>query len=214
MFTGIVEEVGKIVSIHQSGQNRRITIQAENTPRELSPGASVAVSGVCLTALDIKPTTFCADLAPETWVRTSFSRIHQNALVNLELPMKADGRFGGHIVQGHVDGVGKLISFEQIEDSGNWWLDIEVPPEIAKYTVYKGSLSIEGISLTVAKIEGNRCAVAIIPHTVEMTNLGSLQPGDPVNLEADLIAKYVEKMMHAEAAAGSLTIDSLVEQGF
>ena len=214
MFTGIIEEVGKIVSIRQRGEDRRITIHAENTPKELKAGASVAVSGVCLTALDIQPKSFCADLAPETWARTSFSRIREGALVNRELPMKADGRFGGHIVQGHVDGVGKLISFERIGESENWWLQIEVPVEVAKYTVYKGSLSIEGISLTVAKIEGTRCSVAIIPHTVEMTNLGSLGPGDPLNLEADLIAKYVEKMMHAEPEASSLSIDSLVEQGF
>jgi riboflavin synthase len=214
MFTGIIEEVGTIVSIQQKGENRRITIGADHVPKNLNTGASVAVSGVCLTALDIQAETFCADLAPETWVRTSFSRIRQNALVNLELPMKADGRFGGHIVQGHVDGVGKLVSFEQIEDSGNWWLQITVPAEVAKYIVYKGSLSIEGISLTVAKIEGNQCTVAIIPHTVEMTNLGSLKPGDPVNLEADLIAKYVEKMMQAEPVTSSLTIESLVEQGF
>ena len=214
MFTGIIEEVGKIVSIRQRGEDRRITIHAENTPQELKAGASVAVSGVCLTALDIQPRSFCADLAPETWARTSFSRIREGASVNLELPMKADGRFGGHIVQGHVDGVGKLISFERIGESENWWLQIEVPLEVAKYTVYKGSLSIEGISLTVAKIEGTRCSVAIIPHTVEMTNLGSLGPGDPLNLEADLIAKYVEKMMHAEPEVSSLSIDSLVKQGF
>ena len=117
MFTGIVEEVGKIEKIEQHGENRRITISAKNTPKELGTGQSVSVSGVCLTALDIKPNSFCADLAPETWTRTSFSRIHQGALVNLELPMKADGRFGGHIVQGHVDGVGKLIAFERILDS-------------------------------------------------------------------------------------------------
>ena len=103
--------------------------------------------------------------------------------------MKADGRFGGHIVQGHVDGVGKLIAFEQIAGSDNWWLHLELPPEIEKYTVFKGSISIEGISLTVATLEGNLCTVAIIPHTVEMTNLKSLKPGDPVNLEADLIAQ-------------------------
>ena len=150
----------------------------------------------------------------ETWVRTSFSRIHEGALVNLELPMKADGRFGGHVVQGHVDGVGKLISFDRIGDSENWWLNIELPDEVEKYTVYKGSISIEGISLTVAKLERNRCTIAIIPHTVEMTNLHSLKPGDPVNLEADLIAKYVEKMMKGESAQSSLTIEDLVEQGF
>ncbi len=153
MFTGIVEEVGKIVSITQHGENRRITIAAKNAPRELGSGHSVAVSGVCLTALAIQPNSFCADLAPETWTRTSFSRIHEGALVNLELPMKADGRFGGHIVQGHVDGVGKLIELERIANSDNWWLHVEIPAEIEKYTVFKGSISIEGISLTVAKLE-------------------------------------------------------------
>lgn len=214
MFTGIVEEVGKVTKIEQRGGNRRITIAAEMTPKELGTGNSVAVSGVCLTALDIKAGSFGADLAPETWVRTSFSRMHEGALVNLELPMKADGRFGGHVVQGHVDGVGKLLSFDRIGDSENWWLNIELPSEVEKYTVYKGSLSIEGISLTVAKLEKNLCTVAIIPHTVEMTNLHSLKPGDPVNLEADLIAKYVEKMMKGESSQNSFTIEELVEQGF
>jgi len=176
------------------------------------------VSGVCLTAVDIQPGStkagsFCADLAPETWVRTSFSRIHEGALVNLELPMKSDGRFGGHIVQGHVDGVGRLLGLERIAESENWWLHIELPDDVEKYTVYKGSISIEGISLTVAKLEKNLCTIAIIPHTVEMTNLHSLKPGDPVNLEADLIAKYVEKMMRGDAES-SLTVEDLVRQGF
>jgi riboflavin synthase len=214
MFTGIVEEVGRISRIEQRGENRRITIAADRTPKALAVGNSVSVSGVCLTALDIKPGSFCADLAPETWVRTSFSRLHESALVNLELPMKADGRFGGHIVQGHVDGVGKLVSFERIADSENWWFEVELPEEVEKYTVYKGSLSIEGISLTVAKLEKGRCTIAIIPHTVEMTNLHSLKPDDPVNLEADLIAKYVEKMMRRDSSESSLTIEELVEQGF
>ena len=219
MFTGIIEEVGKVVKIEQRGENRRITIEAASTPKQLRTGHSVAVSGVCLTALDIKPKSFRADLAPETWVRTSFSRMHEGALVNLELPMKADGRFDGHIVQGHVDGVGKLIEFERIvdsegRDSENWWLHIEIPAEIEKYTVFKGSISIEGISLTVAKLEHNRCTIAIIPHTVELTNLGSLKPGDPVNLEADVIAKYVEKMMKGEPAQSSINVEELVRQGF
>ncbi|MFY9951097.1 MAG: riboflavin synthase, partial [Candidatus Sulfotelmatobacter sp.] len=146
MFTGIIEEVGRVSGIEQRGENRRITVSAKQAPKELKPGASIAVSGVCLTALDIKPGSFCADLAPETWARTSFSRMSEGTLVNLELPMKADGRFGGHIVQGHVDGVGKLIELERIADSENWWLRIELPSEIEKYTVYKGSISIEGIS--------------------------------------------------------------------
>ncbi len=212
MFTGIIEEVGRISKIEQRGENRRITVAAANAPRELKTGDSVAVSGVCLTALDIKPGSFAADLAPETWARTSFSRIHDSALVNVELPMKSDGRFGGHIVQGHVDGVGKVISFERIADSENWWLQIDLPHEVEKYTVYKGSITIEGISLTVAQLEGNRCSVAIIPHTVEKTNLHSVKTGDPVNLEADLIAKYVEKMMRGEES--SLTVEDLVRQGF
>lgn len=214
MFTGIIEEVGQVNRIAQRGEDRRITITAEHAPKELKPGNSVAVSGVCLTALDIRPGSFCADLAPETWMRTSFSRMQEGVWVNLELPMKADGRFGGHIVQGHVDGVGKLIAMDRIADSKNWWLHIELPPEVEKYTVPKGSISIEGISLTVARLEGPRCTIAVIPHTVEMTSLSSLKPGDAVNLEADLIAKYVEKMMKGESAGSSLTVKELVRQGF
>jgi riboflavin synthase len=214
MFTGIVEEIGRVTCIEQRGENRRITISAGNAPTELKSGDSIAVSGVCLTALDIKPGSFCADLAPETWARTSFSRMHEGALINLELPMKANGRLGGHIVQGHVDGVGKLIALERIANSENWWLRIELPRDVEKYTVYKGSVCIEGISLTVAKLEGRTCTVAVIPHTVERTNLNSLKPGDPVNLEADLIAKYVEKMMTSEPEESTLTVEELVRQGF
>lgn len=214
MFTGIIEEVGRVAKISQQGENRRITIEAQSVPRGLKTGDSVAVSGVCLTAIDLAANFFSADLAPETWSRTSFSRIRVDARVNLELPMKADGRFGGHIVQGHVDGVGKLASFDRIAGSENWWLHIAIPPEIEKYTVFKGSVCIEGISLTVAALEAGRCTVAIIPHTVEMTNLGSLQPGDPVNLEADLIAKYVEKMMRGSESQKSISFEQLVSQGF
>jgi riboflavin synthase len=214
MFTGIIEEVGRVTGIERRGENRRITIGAKNVPKELKAGDSVAVSGVCLTAIDIKAESFGADLAPETWVRTSLSRLKEGALVNLELPMKADGRFGGHIVQGHVDGVGTLTALERIADSDNFWLRIELPHNVEKYTVYKGSISIEGISLTVAKLEGKICTVAIIPHTVEMTNVNSLKPGDAINLEADLIAKYVEKMMTTAPAERSFTVEELVRQGF
>jgi riboflavin synthase len=218
MFTGIIEEVGTVVKIEQHGENRRITVEARRSPKQLGTGDSVAVSGVCLTALDIKSKSFAADLAPETWARTSFSRLQEGAMVNLELPMKANGRFGGHIVQGHVDGVGKLLGLERIADSENWWLNIELPPEVEKYTVFKGSITIEGISLTVAKLEPEHsafgCAIAIIPHTVEATNLGSLRPGASLNLEADLIAKYVEKMVKGEPKQNSLTIEQLIQQGF
>jgi riboflavin synthase len=214
MFTGIIEEVGEVATIEQRGENRRVTIKSHAASKELHNGDSVAVSGVCLTALYIKPDSFSADLAPETWMRTSFSRIHEGALVNLELPMRANGRFGGHVVQGHVDGVGKLIALERISDSGNFSLRIEIPSEIERYTVFKGSICIEGISLTVANLEGQECAVAIIPHTVEMTNLKSLKPGDPLNLEADLIAKYVEKMARRETESSKITVDRLVREGF
>src|SRR6202041_960222 len=153
MFTGIIEEVGRVAKIERRGENRRLTVEAAYVPKELATGHSIAVSGVCLTALDLKSKSFSADLAPETWTRTSFSRLQEGALVNLELPMKADGRFGGHIVQGHVDGVGKLLAVERIADSGNWLLRVEVPHEREKYTVHKGSVCIEGISLTVASLE-------------------------------------------------------------
>lgn len=215
MFTGIVEEVGRVASIEQHGENRRIKIEARNVTKELKTGDSCAVSGVCLTAIDPTPTSFFADLAPETWVRTSLSRIHEGALINLELPLRADGRMGGHIVQGHVDGVGKLIEFERIPNSDNWWLHIEVTPDLEKYLVYKGSIAIEGISLTVAKLEGLRCTIAIIPHTVEMTNLNSLKPGDPVNIETDIVAKYLEKWMRRDSGdQEKLSMETLVAKGF
>jgi riboflavin synthase len=215
VFTGIIEEVGRIRSIDQKGENRRIVIEAETTPKQLHTGDSCAVSGVCLTALDITPTSFAADLAPETWVRTSFSRSQPGARVHLELPLAAQGRLGGHIVQGHVDGVGKLEAFEPIAGSDGYWLHIRVTPELERYLVYKGSIAIEGISLTVAKLEGLRCSVAIIPHTVEKTNLGSLKPGDPVNIETDIVAKYLEKwMMPPQEVNRGLSAAELVAKGF
>src|SRR5271155_178717 len=214
MFTGIIEEVGRVTSIAHEGEGRRLTVAASHLVKELKKGDSIAVSGVCLTAVEITPTSFGADLAEETWNRTSFSRIRQGALVNLELPMRADGRFGGHIVQGHVDGTGKFIALDEIPDADNYWLRIEIPPELARYVIFKGSLSIEGISLTVAKIEGTQVTVAIIPHTTEMTNLKSLKRGDPVNLEVDMIAKYVEKMMQGDSASSSINVERLEREGF
>ncbi len=213
MFTGIIEEVGHVARITNKKGNRRLTVSASRLIEELKEGDSIAVSGVCLTAVEITPKSFSADLAEETWNRTSFSRIKQGALVNLELPMRADGRFGGHIVQGHVDGTGTFVALES-PDAEDFWLDIEIPSELARYVVHKGSLCIEGISLTVAKIEGTHVTAAIIPQTVEMTNLASLKPGDPVNLEVDMIAKYIEKMIKGEPATSSITIERLVRGGF
>jgi riboflavin synthase len=214
MFTGIIEEVGRVTNIGHENDNRRLRVSASNLVKELKKGDSIAVSGVCLTAVEITPNSFGADLAEETWNRTSFSRIKPGALVNLELPMRADGRFGGHIVQGHVDGTGKFVALEEVPGADNYWLRIEIPPELTRYVIFKGSLSIEGISLTVAKVEETEATVAIIPHTTEMTNLKSLTHGDPVNLEVDMIAKYVERMMRGDSANRSITIERLLREGF
>ncbi len=214
MFTGLVEEVGTIAGITEAGGNHRITINAPNSAKELKEGNSVAVSGVCLTALNIKPESFCADLAAETWMRTSLSRITQGAQVNLELPLKADGRMGGHMVQGHVDGTARFVALEPIANADDFWLLLDIPEELEKYVVFKGSIAVEGISLTVAKLEGLRLTIAIIPHTIKMTNLGSLTAGDPVNIETDIVAKYLEKWTHRDEQTGALTVDRLVAQGF
>ena len=214
MFTGLVEEVGAITNLTERGGNHRITIKAPNTAQELQQGNSVAVSGVCLTALDINPESFCADLAAETWTRTSFSRITEGAQVNLELPLKADGRMGGHMVQGHVDGTGRFVALEPIVNADDFWLQINIPEDLEKYVVFKGSIAIEGISLTVARLEGLRLTIAIIPHTIKMTNLGSLRPGDPVNIETDIVAKYLEKWTRRDQQTGALTVERLVAQGF
>src|SRR6266566_2401480 len=210
MFTGIIEEVGEIKRIAHGDGKRRLTVAARQVTEELKKGDSIAVSGVCLTAVEITPKSFVADLAEETWKRTSFSRIKPSALVNLELPMRANGRFGGHVVQGHVDGTGKILALDRVEGADDYWLRIEIPPELAQYVIFKGSLCIEGISLTVAKIERTAVTCAIIPHTVHMTNLKSLKPGDPINLEVDMVAKYVEKIMRGESADSSLTVERLV----
>src|SRR3954468_2682682 len=214
MFTGIVEEVGRVVAVKTSGQRRKVTVACAQILPQIKTGDSVSVSGVCLTAVDITNESFSADLAQETWQRTSFSRLKQGSLVNLELPMRANGRFDGHVVQGHVDGIGTIKSFEQVAHGEDYVLQIEVPSELTRYIVAKGSLAIEGISLTVAAIEGTNVRAAIIPHTAEVTNLRSLKSGDPVNLEVDVIAKYVEKMIGAEKAKSTITIDKLVRAGF
>jgi riboflavin synthase len=214
MFTGIIEEVGRVASIKVKGQQRRVTIAASKLVRELKKGDSIAVSGVCLTAVEISRNSFAADLAQETWLRTSFSRLKPKALVNLELPMRANSRFDGHIVQGHVDGTATVTSFQPIANRKEYILKLNVPSELTRYIVHKGSLCVEGISLTVAAIEGTEVRIAIIPHTAEVTNLSSLRPGDPLNLEVDVIAKYVEKMIAPAKTGASISLDSLIKAGF
>jgi riboflavin synthase len=218
MFTGLVQETGSIAEIRQLRAKNgraltRISISAKDIPKELRTGDSVAVSGVCLTAVEVKRRHFSADLADETLQRTSLARLKKGSVVNLELPARPQDRLGGHIVQGHVDGVGKLISFEQIKGRDDWRLVIEIPTSLARYVVAQGSIAIEGISLTVATIERNRVEIAIIPHTYESTNLRDLRVAGPVNLEVDVLAKYVEKMVSRDASA-TLSKDELIRKGF
>jgi riboflavin synthase len=214
MFTGLIEELGKVASLAEENGTRRIIVASSTLVKELKTGDSVAVNGVCLTALDITKNSFAADLAAETVARTSLMKLKIGSPVNLELPTKADGRLGGHVVQGHVDGVGKLISLTRVEGGQDWKLTIELPAGIEQYIVFKGSISIEGISLTVAQVEGRQVSVAVIPHTYEATNLQSLKPGDPVNIEVDILAKYAEKMLKGDAAAGGVTAERLLSEGF
>lgn len=219
MFTGLIQETGRIASLGKlaaraSGASlMRITVAAGSIPSELKTGDSVAVSGVCLTAVEIIDKQFSADLAAETLQRTSLGGLQAGSLVNLELPARAQDRLGGHIVQGHVDGVGKLLNLEKIKSGEDWRLSVEMPEELARYVVPQGSITIEGISLTVAKIEGNRVEIAIIPHTYQATNLHALRAGAPLNIEVDVLAKYAEKMSRGKTA-GKLSVAELMRQGF
>jgi riboflavin synthase len=218
MFTGLIQETGEIASIERiAAQNRasatRITVKTETIPSELKTGDSVAVSGVCLTALDIGEHQFSADLAEETLKRTSLQRLKTGSIVNLELPARAQDRMGGHVVQGHVDGVGSIVRLQKIKFRDDWRLIVELPAELLRYVVPQGSITIEGISLTVAAIEDSRVEIAIIPHTWHSTNLRALRDGDPVNIEVDVLAKYAEKMSHGKIQ-GKLTAADLIKQGF
>lgn len=220
MFTGLIAEVGKIAAVRRlpariktGGAFTRITVTAGSIPSEVKTGESVAVSGVCLTAVESGGGRFSADLAQETLERTSLGQLTKGSLVNLELPARAQDRLGGHVVQGHVDGIGKLLRLERDQGGEDWRLEIEIPLSLAKYVVPQGSIAVEGISLTVARIDGGRVEIAIIPHTYQATNLRALRPGDPLNIEVDVLAKYAEKMAQGKRA-GSLTIAELVRRGF
>ncbi|HYO82748.1 MAG TPA: riboflavin synthase [Bryobacteraceae bacterium] len=194
MFTGIVEELGVVAQVEQRGAGARLRIESSTVVGDAEEGSSIAVNGVCLTAVDLRAGSFAADLAPETLARTNLGALRQGSIVNLERPLLATGRLSGHVVQGHVDGTGEFVGLEDIGE-GNWWLRIRIPDDLDRYVVYKGSLAIDGISLTVADIKDRVVSVTIIPHTYEMTTLRGYRPGDRVNLECDVLAKYVEKML-------------------
>lgn len=215
MFTGIIEELG---TVETAGP--KLVIEAREVLSDLAPGSSIAVNGCCLTAVEVCPPRFSADLSPETLARTNLGDLRAGHRVNLERPLTPSSRLGGHFVQGHVDGAGTLVSLDPLRD-GNWWLQVRVPPDLDRYLVFKGSIAIDGISLTIAALEAGVLSVAIIPHTYQVTNLAARRPGDRLNLECDLIAKHVEKLLAAvEAAPGAaktasrLTLDRLREEGF
>lgn len=193
MFTGIVERMGHILSTVQTDGGLRLVISAGDIAPTLKLGDSVAISGVCLTVVETGSDRFAADVVPETCRRTTLSTLGQGAPVNLERCLAAGDRLGGHIVQGHVDGVGTVA---ELRPEGNgYWLRISAPSELLRYIVPKGSVALDGVSLTVAALAEDGFALAIIPHTAAVTTLGSKRPGDGVNLETDVIGRYVERLL-------------------
>jgi len=193
MFTGIIEELGKIRTVEKRGENARIVIEAHLVTDGTNNGDSIAVNGVCLTALDVQADSFAADVSHETLIRSTIGILEPDSAVNLERSVTPATRLGGHIVQGHVDTRGEFLSVEDLGES--WTVRIGYPPELGRYLVFKGSIAVEGISLTIAALSQESFEVAIIPKTWEVTNLSELRPGDPVNLEVDIIAKYVERLL-------------------
>jgi len=193
MFTGIIEELGKVRTVEKRGENARIVIEAHLVTDGTNNGDSIAVNGVCLTALDVQADSFAADVSHETLIRSTIGILEPDSAVNLERSVTPATRLGGHIVQGHVDTRGEFLSVEDLGES--WTVRIGYPPELGRYLVFKGSIAVEGISLTIAALSQESFEVAIIPKTWEVTNLSELRPGDPVNLEVDIIAKYVERLL-------------------
>ena len=215
MFTGIVEEIGTIENVKKGAHSAVLTIRASRVLEDLKIGDSVAVNGICLTATTLTGHGFTADVMHETLRRSSLSGLGRGARVNLERAMAANGRFGGHIVSGHVDGVGTIAAIQK-DDNAHWYR-IKAAPELLRHVVEKGSITIDGISLTVAKVTAEDFSVSIIPHTSAVTILGEKRAGDPVNLETDIIGKYLEKLLTPppeEKKAGGLTRNFLLENGF
>jgi len=193
MFTGIIEELGSVRAIEERGENARIVIAARVVTEGTNQGDSISVNGVCLTALDIQPDSFAADVSRETLLRSTLGRLRPGTPVNLERAVTPATRLGGHIVQGHVDARGQLAG---IEDHGeSWTVRINYPKEIARYLVFKGSVAVEGISLTIAALTEDYFDIAIIPKTWEVTNLSHLKSGDDVNIEVDVLGKYIERLL-------------------
>jgi riboflavin synthase len=216
MFTGIIETAGEVVSFVAGTGAARLVVRAPGLAAQLRKGDSIGVNGVCLTALEIGPDWFAADLAAETIARTTLSRLHAGSQVNLELPTPAGAPLGGHVVQGHVDGVGTLVALDPVTAGAesDWVLRIRLPQTLTRYVVEKGSIAVEGISLTVAGVEGDAIWIAALPHTYTATNLHTLTPGTGVNIEVDVLAKYAEKRARAETEKQELTVEYLLANGY
>jgi riboflavin synthase len=193
MFTGIIEELGTVAAAAP-----RLMVKCATVLADTREGGSIAVNGVCLTALDLTPFSFAADLAPETLARTNLGDLRIGSHVNLERAVTPATRLSGHIVQGHVDATAELIALDELGDK-NWWLKVRVPAQLDRYLVHKGSIAIDGISLTIATLEADVLGVTIIPHTYGNTTLGTRRVGDRVNLEVDVLAKHVEKLIQSGA---------------
>jgi riboflavin synthase len=213
MFTGIIEELGTVESVQARSAGARLKVRCSTVMKDMTEGASIAVNGVCLTAVDLRPDSFGADLAPETLRRSNLGDLRAGSRVNLERPLSPTGRLSGHIVQGHVDGTGEFVSLEALGDE-NWWLNIRVPADLDPFLVFKGSIAIDGISLTIAALEGDLLSVTIIPHTHRNTTLGGYRAGARLNLECDILAKHVEKLLRKLEVKSPLTVEKLREQGY
>jgi riboflavin synthase len=197
MFTGIIEELGTVASVEVLPDSIRLAIKGNLVRQDLSQGESISVNGVCLTAAEITPDGFIADVMLETLNRSSLSGISKGESVNLERAMSGAGRFGGHVVQGHVDGVAEIVSREP---SANWEVvKVKIPAELSKYVVHKGSITFDGVSLTVNDISDNTVSLSLIPETLRLTTLGTKQVGDKLNVEADILAKHIEKLIEARS---------------
>ena len=195
MFTGIIEELGRVRAVEQRGEDARIVIDARTVTEGSRDGDSISVNGVCLTALEVKPGSFVADVSKETLFRSTLGNLKPGAAVNLERAVTPATRLGGHIVQGHVDARGQFLGSEDHGES--WTFRFAYPKEVGRYLVFKGSVTVEGISLTIASLTDEFFEIAVIPKTFEVTNFSQLNPGDAVNLEVDVIAKYVERILSA-----------------
>ena len=218
MFTGIIEEIGRIKAISRQSRSIRLSVSCRKVLEDSRLGDSIAVNGICLTIADLVPGGFAADVMPETVRRTGLQQLKAGDPVNLERAMQLGGRLGGHLVSGHIDGTG-IVSRRTAEDNAIL-LTITADPSLLRYVIQKGSVTLDGVSLTVANIERRSLQVSLIPHTAGQTILGALQPGDPVNIECDMVGKYVEKLLTArDNPSGSgepagLSLSFLEEHGF